>query len=499
LRLFFLFFAFLLVPKLEAQERSLHLPQVHEHTLENGLRLFILPRPGSPTVSFVVQFRIGSVNEKAGVTGIAHLLEHLLFKGTTTIGTRDYQSERPLLEEMDAVHDSLLLERDRGDAPPDTTRLRTLTERIRELGQEASAFVVSNEFDAILSENGSRSLNAITSAEATTYFVELPANRAELWFALEADRMMNPVFREFYTERDVVAEERRFRLENNPSGLLYQAHMGETFRIHPYGVPVIGTKEDLSSISRRDVQDYYQRYYGPGNAVVAIAGALDPQQILEWAQEYLGTIPRGQNPPGVEVQEPRQLQERRVRVEFDAEPSLRIGWRSPEATHPDTPALAMLASLLTGGRSSRIYRRLVLEDRIATGVSSGTGPGYLYPGLFSIDVSPRSPHSAEEVEAVIYEELDRLRDDPPEDMELQRVRNQLEASEVRRRRTSFGLAYQVAESASLYGDWRKTFSFTREMGAVTPEDIQRVVQRYFTKDQRTVAILRRPEAEGGEG
>jgi predicted Zn-dependent peptidase len=186
-------------------------------------------------------------------------------------------------------------------------------------------------------------------------------------------------------------------------------------------------------------------------------------------------------------------------VDFDAEPGLRIGWRTPEATHPDTPALAMLASLLTGGRSSRIYRRLVLDDRLATGVTSGTGPGYLYPGLFSIDVSPRSPHTPEEVEAVIYDELEKLRTTPPLEVELQRVRNQLEASEVRRLQSSFGLAYQVAESASLYGDWRKTFSFTREMASVTPADIQRVVRRYFRKDQRTVATLRRPSAEGGEG
>jgi predicted Zn-dependent peptidase len=439
------------------------------------------------------------VNETPGITGIAHLLEHLLFKGTTTIGTRDYASERPLLEAMDAAHDSLVMAGRTMESPDDTARVQALSRRIRELTDEASSFVVRNEFDAILSENGSRSLNATTTEEATTYFVELPANRAELWFALEADRMSNPVFREFYTERDVVEEERRFRLETNPSGTLYQAHMAEAFRVHPYGVPVIGRAEDLGALSRGDVQDFYRRYYGPGNAVVAVAGPLDPGQLLAWAQEYLGSIQGGGPPPRLEVQEPRQLQERRVRVDFDAEPGLRIGWRTPEATHPDTPALAMLASLLTGGRSSRIYRRLVLDDRLATGVTSGTGPGYLYPGLFSIDVSPRSPHTPEEVEAVIYDELEKLRTTPPLEVELQRVRNQLEASEVRRLQSSFGLAYQVAESASLYGDWRKTFSFTREMASVTPADIQRVVRRYFRKDQRTVATLRRPSAEGGEG
>lgn len=481
-----------------AQESSPYLPQLHEHTLENGLRLFILPRAGAPTVSFVVQYRIGSVNEREGVTGIAHLLEHLLFKGTTSVGTRNYEAELPLLREMDLIHDSILLARKAGPARMDSTRLRGLEDRIRTLGEAASAYVVSNEFDAILSENGARSLNATTTPEATTYFVELPSNRTQLWFVLEADRMRNPVFREFYTERDVVAEERRFRLDTNPSGLIYQAHMAEAFRVHPYGRPVIGTGEDLQGLSRRNVQEYFRRYYGPNNAVVAIAGDVDPDQILAWAEEYLGTVPRGQPPPQVTVREPDQTEERRVQVTFDAEPSLRIGWRVPESLHPDTPALAMLASILTGGRSSRVYRRLVLKDRLATGVTSGTGPGFLYPRLFSMDAYPRSPHTPEEVEAAIYEELERLKEEPPEERELQRVRNQLEASEIRRLRSSFGLAFQVAESASLFGDWRQTFSFTREMGAVTPEDIQRVVRAYFREDQRTVATLVKATEKGRE-
>ena len=246
-----------LTSEVSAQESSLPLPLVHEHTLENGLRLFILPRAGAPTVAFVVQYQIGSVNERPGVTGIAHLLEHLLFKGTTSVGTRDYEAELPLLQEMDMVHDSLVLERGADRAEVDSTRLQTLEDRIRTLGDEASALVLSNEFDAILRENGARSLNAMTTTEATTYYVELPSNRTELWFLLEADRMRNPVFREFYTERDVVAEERRFRLETNPSGLLYQAHMAEAFRVHPFGNPVIGSMEDIQNLSRRDVQEYF--------------------------------------------------------------------------------------------------------------------------------------------------------------------------------------------------------------------------------------------------
>jgi predicted Zn-dependent peptidase len=480
---------------LGAQETPGEALPVQEHTLENGLRLLILPRTGAPTVSFVVQYPIGSVNERPGVTGIAHLLEHLFFKGTTTIGTRDYEREAPLLEDMDLLHDSVLMEGH--GVSPDSIRIGALNRRIRSLEEKASDLVVSNEFDAILSENGARSLNATTTAESTTYFVELPSNRAELWFILEADRMRNPVFREFYTERDVVAEERRLRLETNPSGLLYEAHLAEAFRVHPYGRPVVGSMEDIQSLSRRDVQDYFRRFYGPNNAVVAIVGDIDPRQILRWAKEYLGAVPEGAPAPPVEVTEPEQREERRVEVLLDAEPMLRIGWRVPSALHEDAPTLGMLASLLTGGRSARLYRRLVLQDRTATNVISGTEPGSLYPGLFSIDVVPRSPHTHLEVEGAIYEEIQRLKDDPPEEMELQRVRNQLEASNVRRLSSNLGLALQLAESESLYGSWERTFAFTRSMEAVTPTDIQRVVRRYFREDQRTVAELRKRTDQGG--
>jgi predicted Zn-dependent peptidase len=481
---------------LGAQETPGEALPVQDFTLENGLRLLILPKTGAPTVSFVVQYPIGSVNERPGVTGIAHLLEHLFFKGTTSIGARDYGREAPLLEEMDLLNDTVLMVREAES--PDSLRIGALNRRIHSLEKRASELVVSNEFDAILTENGARSLNAMTTTESTTYFVELPSNRAELWFILESDRMRNPVFREFYTERDVVAEERRLRLETNPSGLLYEALLAEAFKVHPYGRPVVGSMEDIQGLSRRDVQDYFRRFYGPNNAVVSIVGDVDPGQILRWARRYLGSIPAGPPAPRVMVQEPEQTGERRVEIVLDAEPMLQVGWRVPSALHEDAPTLAMLASLLTGGRSSRLYHRLVLQDRTATNVVSGTAPGNRYPGLFHIDAIPRSPHTPMEVEEAIYEELQRLKNEPPGEMELQRVRNQLEASNVRRLSSNLGLALQLAESTSLYGDWESTFAFTRSMVAVTPADVQTVVRRYFRPDHRTVAVLRKSaDGEGG--
>jgi predicted Zn-dependent peptidase len=444
----------------------------------------------------VVQYAVGSVNEAPGTTGIAHFLEHLLFKGTTTVGTRDYRTEASLMEEMDLLYDSILLSE--GASPPDTTRTAAFWSRLRNLEEEAAQLVTSNEFDEILSRNGARNLNATTTTESTTYFVDLPANRAELWFVLEADRMRNPVFREFFRERDVVAEERRQRLDNNPGGLLVQAHLAAAFTVHPYGNPVIGYMSDLRRITRSQVESYYQRFYGPNNAVVAVVGDVDPGQILQWAHAYLGPIPAGARPPPVRAVEPEQRGERRVEVVYDAEPILRIGWKVPSIHHPDAPALSVLASLLTGGRSSRLYRRMILDDRVASSVTSTTEPGQRFPGLFVVEATPLSPHSPDGLERVVYEELAILAEEGPEETELQRVRNQLEAGEVRRLRSNFGLGLQLVGSATLFGDWRRTFAWSEELGKVTTEDIQRVVKRYFRRDSRTVATLVGPSGREGE-
>lgn len=462
---------------------------VREVTLDNGLRLLVLPRPSAPTVSFVVQYDVGSVQEHLGITGIAHLLEHLLFKGTTSVGTRDVASERALFAVMDVAQDTLLRARARGDS----VEVIRLEARIDALEDSARTWVVPNEFDQILTRAGAQGLNAATTSEATTYYVELPSNRTELWFVLEGDRMTNPVFREFYTERNVVMEERRMRVETSPGGLLYEAHLAAAFNEHPYGVPVVGYMSDLQNLSRPQVEDYYRRYYAPNNAVMAIVGDVDPDQVVAWAHRYLDGLPPGDTPPDVLAREPEQRGERRVEILWDAEPSLRIGWHVPSARSPDAPAIALLSSLLTGGRTSRLYRRLVMQDRLATGVFASLGPGDRYPQLLQLDASPRAPHTSAEVEAAIYEEVARLAEEGPTDAELTRVRNQIEAGQVRRLQSNLGLAFQLAESATLFGDWRATFRLPQLWAAVTPDDVRRVAATYLTRANRTVATLRREE------
>lgn len=461
---------------------------VREITLDNGMRILLLPRGGVPTVSFVMQFGVGGVHERLGTTGIAHLLEHMLFKGSESIGTRNHEAERALFPQMDAAHDTLLVAR----AAADTVEAGRLADRIAALEDSARTYVESNEFDRILTRAGAQGLNATTTNEATTYFVELPSNRAELFFALESDRMTRPVFREYYSERDVVMEERRLRVENSPGGLLYEAHMAAAYTLHPYGVPVVGYMSDLDRLSRTDVESYYRRFYGPNNAVLAVVGSFDVDELERWARRYFGPIPRGQEPPPVLAVEPPQGGERRVEIEWDAEPQIRIGWHVPSALDDDAPAIAMLSAILTGGRTSRLHRRLVLDERIGTAVFSSIGPGTRYPRLFQVEATPRSPASPADIERAIYEEIGRLAELGPTHDEVERVRNQIAAGAVRRVQSNLGLAFQLSDSESLFGDWSETFRRSDLLQDVVPDDVRRVANEYLRRNNRTVATLVRP-------
>ena len=471
---------------------------VVKYVLPNGMTFLLLRKEGAPTVSFVTQFRAGAVDEWAGISGTAHLFEHMLFKGTPTLGTRDYAAEQRIFPRIDAVADSLTAEFRKG-AQADTAAMARLHDRLRALEDSARQFVVSNELDRILTQNGAQNLNASTFNDGTNYFFQLPANRAELWFVLESDRVKNPVLREFYSERDVVMEERRLRVETQPMGLLREEFLHAAFRAHPYGRPVVGVASEVQTLSRAAVQEYFRRFYGPNNAVVAIAGDLDTTQMKRWADQYFGSLPAGEPFRPVVTQEPPQHGERRIDVEFDANPMVIIGYHVPNAVHPDAPALRALASILTGGRTSRLVQRLVVRDRWAAQVSAGSQPGARYPRLFSFIAVPIAPHTTQEIEAAVYEELGRIEREPPSAAELERVRNQVQASAIQRLQDNFGLAFQLSQSEALWYDWRQTFRDGAAVARVTAADVQRVARTYFAKSNRTVATLVRPAAADSTG
>jgi len=477
---------------LAAQQPSAgeRLPVV-KYVLPNGMTFLLLRKEGAPTVSFVTQFRAGGVDEWTGISGTAHLFEHMLFKGTPTLGTRDYAAEQRMFPRIDTVADSLTAEFRKG-ASADTTVMARLRARLRALEDSARQYVVSNELDRVLTENGAQNLNASTSNDGTNYYFALPANRAELWFVLESDRVRNPVLREFYSERDVVMEERRLRVETQPMGLLREEFSEAAFRVHPYGRPVVGFASEVQTLSRNAVLEYFHKYYGPNNAVVAITGDIDTTQMKRWADQYFANIPAGEPYRPVVTQEPPQHGERRIEVEYDANPFVLIGYHVPNAVHADAPALRVLASILTGGRTSRLVQRLVVRDHWAAQVSAGQAPGARYPRLFMFGAAPIAPHTTQEIEGAIYEELERLQREPPTDFEMQRIRNSAEYGSLSRLDNAFYLAIQLASSEALWNDWTRTFRDDGAVQRVTAEDVQRVARTYFSRTNRTVATLVRP-------
>jgi len=438
------------------------------------------------------------VDEWTGISGTAHLFEHMLFKGTQAIGTKNYRAEQQLFPVIDAVADSFTAEFRKG-ALADSSALRRLRDHLKQLEDSARQFVISNELDRILTQNGAQFLNASTGNDLTNYFFSLPANRAKLWFLLESDRIRNPVLREFYTEREVVMEERRLRVETQAFGLLFEEFMQAAFRAHPYGRPVVGVASEIQAVTRNSAREYYRRFYGPTNAVVAIVGDVNADSMTAWATQYFADIPAGEPHRPVVTQEPAQRGERRIEVQFDANPIVMIGYHVPNAQHADAPALAVLSQILTGGRTSRLFQRLVIRDRVATQIFSFQAPGSLYPRMFAFQGVPIAPHTTADVEHAVYEEIEKLQKEPPSEYELQRVRNQIEASSVLRLQSNLGLAFQLSSSEALWYDWQRTFHDQAAQARVTAADVQRVAKAYFDRANRTVATLVRPASSDKEG
>jgi len=463
--------------------------RVVEHRLPNGLHLLMVERHQTPVVSCTIAYKVGGVNERPGITGVAHLYEHLAFKGTRSLGTKDYRRESVILQQMDRAWSGLRKERNKGPNA-DRDKLAAHQKRLQDLERESEKYVIPNEIGQIYEQNGAVGLNATTGKDLTRYVVSLPANRLELWAAIESDRMAHAVLREFYKEKNVVLEERRLRYENSPSGRLYEAFLSAAFSAHPYGMPVIGWTSDLEALSRAQTEAFFRTYYGPGNAVIAIVGDIDPPETIRLVERYFGTIPAQPPPPAVVTIEPGQAGERRVEVEFEAEPAVLIGYHRPALDHPDDAVFDVIDSLLSGGRSSRLYKTLVTEKQLAVNASTSTGvPGARYPNLFMIQATPRAPHTPGELETAIDAELDRLKTDPAQPRELQKVLNNLDADLIRSLDSNSGLASQLSYFQAVAGTWRYLLENRERIARVTAEDVSRVARQYFVKGNRVVATL----------
>ncbi len=466
--------------------------RVKEHTFPNGLKLLMVERHTSPTVAAWIRFKVGSVDERSDERGLAHLLEHMLFKGTKTLGTTDFGREKPLLDKIEAVAQQLMDEKAKR-AKGDTVRIARLEKDLTDLEKEAGKYVVKEEFAQIYNRNGGANYNAYTSKDGTTYLISLPSNKLELWAAIESDRMQNAVLREFYTERSVVMEERRRSYEAEPEGKLWETFLASSFNAHPMGQPVIGWMSDIENLSRTKAEIFLKRYYAPNNAIIAIVGDIDPEKTIALVERYFGQIPPGTPVPPVAVLEPEQQGEKRIEVVGDAGAELMIGYHKPTLPHRDDLVFDVIDMILSDGRTSRLHKKLVVEKQLVTGVGAFTAPGHRYPNLFIISGTPREPHTVKEVEEAIYAELEKLKNEPVTARELQQVLNKLEFEEARQMTSIGGLARNLTEYEAIAGSWRYLIEHRKEVTGVTPEDIQRVARKYLTRENRVVGFITKQE------
>jgi len=462
--------------------------QVVKHTLPNGLRMLILERHDAPVVSFVTWADVGAVNEVKGITGISHVFEHLAFKGTPTVGTSDFETEIKAMAAEDETFYAWRGEYAKG-ALADSARLQSLHQAHQQAVESAKKYVVNGEFDQAITQAGGTGLNAGTGYDQTLYLCNLPSHKVELWMSLESDRFLNPVLREFYTEKQVIMEERRMHVESQPVGKLLEEFLAAAFKSHPYGEPLIGHMSDLQALGRREAVDYFKAHYAPANLVVAVVGDVVAADIVKMADTYWGRLPDGPKPRPVFTREPAQLGQKRIEVEDAMQPLILIGYHRPDTYSKDAAVLSGIADILAGGRSSRLYKALVKEKKIALYVGAIPGMMEKYPNLYLFYAFPSQGHTTQECEEAILAEIERFKKEPVSDDELAGMKARAKAGFLAGLSANDGLARQLARAEIRFDDYREMFNEVPMIEAVGAADMQRVANTVFIKRNSTVAVI----------
>jgi predicted Zn-dependent peptidase len=464
-------------------------PPVVSYTLSNGLRLLILEKDFAPTISFSMAFRAGSVDCPPGKTGLAHLFEHMAFKGTETINTRDYAGEKAALDRVESAALALIAEK--SSASPDGAAVQALENKIAEAEREADAFIVNDEYSQIYRSLGQYGLNAGTSQDYTFYVVSLPANRLEAWMAIESDRFKRPVLREFYRERSVVMEEQRMYAAQ-PDRALMDRLMAEALETHPYRNPIGGLMEDIERLTRTDAEKFYRAFYVPNNAAMSVVGDVRPAEVIRLAEKYFYTWEPGVIPPDNYPREPGQAREKRFSLPFGAEPSLRMAFHNPGYADRDIYPLMMASEVFSGGKTGRFYRNLVEGRQLALYAFSEHATATRYPSLFVVAAAPKAPHTAEELERAVWDEIEKLKSSPPSEWELEKIINNREAEMVKNLEAGLETAQILSLSQQACGDWRFDWKVTAELKKVRPADVSAAAARYLFRDNCTIGVIRRP-------
>jgi predicted Zn-dependent peptidase len=469
--------------------------RVTSFKLTNGLTFIVLERRNAPVVSFYTYADVGSAQEVKGITGLAHMFEHMAFKGTTKIGTKNYAEEKLALDRVDQAFLAIKAEKNKPGGP-DAAKLKELQKAFDAAQEGAGKFVEGEEFSKAIEMAGGRGLNASTNSDKTDYFFSLPSNSLELWFYLESERFLDPVLREFYKEAAVVREERRMRTENNPIGKLIEEFLAVAYKAHPYGEPVVGHMSDLEAFTRLDAEAFFRKYYNPANLTMAIVGDVDAKQVRTLAEKYFIRVPAGQKPEPLRTVEPPQQTERRVLLKTRAQRLVLIGYHKPNILHPDNAVYDAITSLLSEGRSSRLHEGLVTKKKVAVQAAGFSGfPGEKYPGLFLFYAFNAPGKSNEDVEKEMMAEIERLKNEPVSDMELEGVKNRARAGLLRLMADNTSMGMTLASYQAITGDWRNLFKVLDKINAVTPADVQRVAKSTFTEKNRSVGYLEPEETK----
>ncbi len=477
--------------------------QVQEFTLANGLKFLVVERHQAPVFSFFTVVNSGSSNDAVGTTGIAHMMEHMAFKGTTIVGTTDYAKEAPLLVAEERAWEALIDERRKGPRA-DAKKLAALEAAFADAQKAANATVVANEATQVIERAGGVGINAFTANDITAYFYSLPSNRIELWSAMHAATFIDPVFREFYKERDVVIEERRMRIESSPIGRLFYEFITTAFNAHPYGFGGIGHASDLRTFSRTEGEEFFRTNYVAKNMTVVLVGDVKLAEVKRLAEQYFAPLSDAPAPGPLDTVEPEQIGERRVTIEDKAQPAIMVGWHIPAASDPSYPAFKAAADILGGGAWSRLQKSLVKERKIATVAQAFTGfPGERYPNLFGLFMFPATGTEPQALEQAAYGVLDQaMSTEPITQAELDGYKVRVRAAKIAAVDDNASLAGELAQAQSLYGDWREFFRETERVLSLTPEQLTTALKGAVTKKNRIVAMMvpppaQAPAAEGG--
>jgi len=480
-----------------AQDLASFEKRVHIKVLPNGLTILLLNRPEAPVFSFYTMVDAGDAQDPKGKTGLAHMMEHMAFKGTNNIGTTNITAEKAALAKVETAYAAY--DRENNRVNRDDKKVAELKAEWEKAREEADQYVIKNEFGEIIERNGGVGLNASTGLDSTRYYYSLPANRVELWAYLESERFLHPVMREFYKERDVVMEERRMRTDSSPTGRLIEQFLSVAYDGSPYHRPGIGYMSDLNHFSATDAANFFSTYYVPSNMVVAVVGDLDFEKTFAIVEKYFGRIPSGPKPEEYVTEQTKQSSQRTVLLHDPSQPFYIEGYLRPSYRDKDDVVYSVISSVMSEGRTSRLYRTLVRDRKIAMTAAGFSGfPGNKYSNLYAFYAVPSQGHSAAQVGNAINEAVGKLKSDGVSPDELKMVKTRAKANLIRGLANNQGLAMKLAENQLKYGDWRELFRRIDKIDAVTNDDVKRVANQIFVDSNRTIGILETNSAKGAQ-